>query len=167
MKLVGRATKLGDDVDTNDIVPTRFLMYSDPVELAKYLFCEVDPVFRERVQPGDVVVAGDNFGCGSSREHAVLALKGAGVIGIVADSFARIFFRNAITVGMPVLECPGVGDIFSEGDEIEIDIGAGTVRNLRTHQLLRGLPLAEFMVEMIEAGGLLSWTHMQRQSDCR
>ena len=164
MILRGRAIKLGDDVDTNDIVPTRFLMYSDPAELAKYLFCEVDPAFRERVQPGDIVVAGDNFGCGSSREHAVLALKGAGVIGIVADSFARIFFRNAIAVGMPVIECPGVGNSFSEGDEIVIDIGAGTVCNLRTSQLFKGLSLADFMVEIIEAGGLLSWTRMQRES---
>lgn len=163
MKLTGKAWKFGDDVNTDLIIPGKYLELTDPREMARHAMEGVDPDFSAEVSEGDIVVAGRNFGCGSSREHAPLALKYAGVGAVVAESYARIFYRNAINIGLPALECPGVTDAVSEGDTLEIDVAGGTVRNTRTGVQLRTAPLPGFMVEVLDEGGLAAYIrkHME------
>jgi 3-isopropylmalate/(R)-2-methylmalate dehydratase small subunit len=152
--IVGRAWRLGDDVNTDLILPGRYLELTDPLEMARHALEGLIPSFPERVRPGDVIVAGRNFGCGSSREHAPLALKHAGVGAVVAVSFARIFYRNAINIGLPALQCPEAPSTTAEGDILEIDLTGGSIRNLRTGVELQFTPLPRFVVEIIREGGL-------------
>ncbi len=154
----GTAHTFGDHIDTDQIIPARYLVTTDPRELAQHCMETADPEFVKRVRPGDVMVAGVNFGCGSSREHAPVSIKGAGVSCVIAKSFARIFFRNAINLGLPVLECPEAVDGIEAGDEVEVDLSSGTIRNLTTEQVFKAKPFEPFMMELLEAGGLVEYT---------
>lgn len=155
--MAGRAWKFGDDVDTDAIIPGRYLVINDPLELAEHLFEGVRPDMAAQAKKGDIVVAGENFGCGSSREHAPLALKGAGIDAVVAKSFARIFFRNAINIGLPLFICPEVERI-NDGDLIEIDMGQGLIHNQTRGESYKTTPLPEFLQQIVEAGGLVEYT---------
>ncbi|NPV63433.1 MAG: 3-isopropylmalate dehydratase small subunit [Methanotrichaceae archaeon] len=155
--MAGRAWKFGDDVDTDAIIPGRYLVINDPLELAEHLFEGVRPDMAAQAKKGDIVVAGENFGCGSSREHAPLALKGAGIDAVVAKSFARIFFRNAINIGLPLFICPEVERI-NDGDLIEIDMGQGLICNQTRGESYKTTPLPEFLQQIVEAGGLVEYT---------
>ncbi|KUO42749.1 MAG: 3-isopropylmalate dehydratase [Hadesarchaea archaeon YNP_N21] len=152
-----KAWVFGDDVNTDVIIAGRYLVKRDPEELAKHVMEAIDPSFASKVKKGDVIVAGKNFGCGSSREHAPIALKAAGVSAIVAESFARIFYRNAINQGLPALVCRGVRNEFNTGDEIEVVLREGLIRNLTTGKLLRAQPMPEFILEILNSGGLLPY----------
>lgn len=152
----GKAWVFGDSVDTDMITPGKYLALLDPKGLAEHLLEGADPEFPKKVKPGDLLVAGQNFGCGSSREHAPVAIKGAGVPVVLAESFARIFYRNAINIGLPVLEVPGVRAATQEGDVLEVDLAKGTVLNQRSGQLLEGVALAGKALEILEAGGLVN-----------
>ncbi len=155
MKFRGRVWKFGDDVDTDIIIPARYLNTTDPQALAAHCMEGVDPAFSQKISPGDIVVAGRNFGCGSSREHAPLALKAAGVACVVAKSFARIFFRNAFNMGLPIVECPEAAEEAREGDELEVDLDEGLVRNLTLGRSYEARPVPAFMQELIRDGGLM------------
>jgi 3-isopropylmalate/(R)-2-methylmalate dehydratase small subunit len=158
--LAGRAWKFGDDIDTDAIIPGRYLVINDPKELALHLFEGVRPEMAVQVQQGDYVVAGENFGCGSSREHAPLALKGAGVAAVAAKSFARIFFRNAINIGLPLFICPEV-DMIQDGTPIQIDMAGGLIHNLSSGESYRTTPLPDFLRAIVDAGGLVEYTKRQ------
>ena len=151
----GRAWKFGDDVDTDVIIPARYLNVSEPEELARHCMEDADPQFAREVRPGDVIVAGKNFGCGSSREHAPLAIKACGVACVVAATFARIFYRNAFNVGLPILECPEAAERVAAGDVLEIDLAGGLIRNLTKGEEYRARPVPDFMREIVAAGGLV------------
>lgn len=153
----GRAWVFGDDIDTDQITPSRFIVSSDPNELAEHAFNDLRPEFSANVSDGEFVVAGKNFGSGSSREHAPLALLGAGVDGVVAQSFARIFFRNAINIGLPVLICPDADQI-DDGDGISINLDAGTVTNHETGEEYEAEPLPPFLQNLVAEGGLKPYT---------
>ena len=157
MKLRGRVWKFGDDVNTDLIIPGKYLELTDPREMARHAMEGIDPTFHERVGAGDIVVAGRNFGCGSSREHAPLALKYAGVGAVIAESYARIFYRNAINIGLPALECPGVADTVDDGDVLEIDLNSGIIEVTGKGVRLRFTPLPEFMVGVLNEGGLTAY----------
>lgn len=154
----GRAHTFGDHIDTDQIIPAKYLVTTDPKELATHCMETADQDFVKRVKPGDVIVAGVNFGCGSSREHAPISIKGAGVSCVIAKSFARIFFRNAINLGLSVLECPEAVDAIEAGDELEVDLSSGTIRDLTTEEVYKAKPYEPFMLELIEAGGLIPYT---------
>ena len=154
MILRGNVWKYGDDVNTDYIIPGRYMELTDPIEIAEKVFEEYDPSFREGVKQGDIVVGRTNFGCGSSREHAPLALIGNGVSVVLAESFARIFYRNAINIGLPVLECPGIHDAVEKGDKLEVHITEGVVKNESNGKELGFKPLPLFMMEVLNAGGL-------------
>ena len=154
----GKAHKFGDHIDTDQIIPAAYLVTTDPKELAIHCMETPDPDFMKRVKDGDVMVAGIDFGCGSSREHAPIAITGAGISCVIAKSFARIFFRNAINLGLPVLESPEAADGIEAGDEIDVDLATGTIRNLTTEQVFKAKPFEPFMMEIIEAGGLVEYT---------
>jgi len=153
----GRAHVYGDNVDTDVIIPARYLTTTDPDELARHCMEDLDAGFVERVRPGDVIVAGRNFGSGSSREHAPIAIKAAGVACVVADSFARIFFRNAINVGLPIVECPGARAGLENGDVIRIDLDSGVVSDVTRGRSHAATPLPSFMRDILDAGGLMPW----------
>ena len=156
MKFEGRVWKFGDHVDTDLIIPARFLNVSDQAELAKNCFVDVRPDFVEKAQAGDVIVAGKNFGCGSSREHAPWALKGVGIRVIIAKSFARIFYRNAFNIGLPLLESDQASDDLEEGDQVSVDLLTGKIINERKDQHFSAKPIPDFMMEIIQAGGLVN-----------
>ena len=158
--MAGRAWKFEDDIDTDAIIPGRYLVINDPVELAEHLFEGARPQMAEAVRKGDYVVAGENFGCGSSREHAPLALKGAGISAAVAKSFARIFFRNAINIGLPLFICPDV-DRIEDGAQIEIDMAGGVIKNITRNESYNTTPLPDFLREIVDAGGLVEYTRRQ------
>lgn len=158
MKQSGTVWKYGDNVDTDVIIPARYLNMSTAEELAAHCLEDLDATFAGSVQPGDVIVAGENFGCGSSREHAPLAIKGVGVSCVVARSFARIFYRNAINVGLPILECPAAVAEVDAGHRLEIELEEGRVTNLTTGQTYHAEPYPPFMMEIIDAGGLVPYT---------
>ncbi len=158
MKLEGRVHKYGANIDTDAIVPARHLNLSEPEDLARHCMEDIDAAFVGRVRPGDIIVAGANFGSGSSREHAPLALRGSGISAVVAASFARIFYRNAMNIGLPIVECPGAVDAARTGDIMEIDLDAGEVTNLTRNKTCRASPFPPFMVELIAAGGLIEHT---------
>lgn len=160
----GRVHKFGRDIDTDVIIPARYLTTFDPFELGKHCFVDIDENFPEKVRPGDIIVAGENFGCGSSREHAPLALKGAGISAVIADSFARIFLRNSINIGLTVIEAPGVSDFAENGDELEVDIQKGTVKNLTKGTEMVFPPLPEFLNRIIAAGGLIEFAKERLKS---
>jgi 3-isopropylmalate/(R)-2-methylmalate dehydratase small subunit len=158
MKIKGRVWVFGDDVDTDAIIPARYLNTSDPGELASHVMEDADPAFPGKVKPGDIIVARKNFGCGSSREHAPIAIKAAGVQAVVALSFARIFYRNAFNIGLPIFESPQADEKVKEGDELEIDADHGVIRNLTRGTEFPAEPIPDFMQELIRAGGLVQWT---------
>ncbi|MBR1747655.1 MAG: 3-isopropylmalate dehydratase small subunit [Clostridia bacterium] len=155
MRVKGRAFVYGDNVDTDVIIPARYLNTPDEKALAEHCLEDLDPTFVKRVTPGDVVVAGNNFGCGSSREHAPIALKSSGVSCVIAKSFARIFYRNAINIGLAIVECPDCGEI-AEGDEVEIDFDKGTVVDKTVKKRFSVKPFPPFIQDIIDAGGLLA-----------
>ncbi len=157
MAIEGRVWKFGDDVNTDEIIPARYLITTDPKELAKHVMEDLDPDFPNKVKPGDIIVAGKNFGCGSSREHAPLALKGAEIGAIVAESFARIFYRNAINLGLPIIESPEIAKETDEGDILEIDLAKGIVRNKTKGKEYKIKPLPESLQKVMEAGGLMEY----------
>jgi len=156
-KLRGRAWVYGNDVDTDVIIPARYLVTSDPEELGRHCMEDLDPEFIKKMKPGDVVVGGENFGCGSSREHAPLALKSAGVSWVIAASFARIFFRNAINVGLPIFESSEAVNGISAGDEVEVDPSTGIIRNLSKGETYRATSYPPFLRHLIEVGGLVPY----------
>jgi 3-isopropylmalate dehydratase small subunit len=156
-KLRGRAWTFGRDVDTDLIIPARYLTMKTAAELAQHVMEDADPSFAGKVRPGDIVVARENFGCGSSREHAPLALKGAGVSVVIAKSFARIFYRNSLNTGLPILVAPEAVDGIKEGDELTVDLATGEIDNLTAGTTYRAQPLPPFMRELVEAGGLLPY----------
>ena len=163
MKLQGTVWKYGDNIDTDGIIPARYLNVSTPEELAAHCMEDVDPEFAHRVRPGDILMAGENFGCGSSREHAPLALKGAGVSCVIARTFARIFFRNAINIGLPVLMCPAAVEGTQAGQTVEVDLERGLIRNLDTGALFQAEPFPPFLMEIIRSGGLVEF--VRRRSE--
>lgn len=156
MLFTGRVWKFGDNIDTDAIIPARYLNTSDPNELAKHCMEDADREFPNKVQPGDIIVAGKNFGCGSSREHAPIAIKAAGVSCVIAPSFARIFYRNAFNMGLPIFECSEAAREINEGDELEVDADNGEIRNLTTGKTYKAQPIPAFMQELIRDGGLIA-----------
>lgn len=158
MKVKGRVWKFGDNIDTDLIIPARYLNTSDPKELAKHVMEDADSSFPSKVKQGDIIIAGRNFGCGSSREHAPIAIKSAGVQAVIAKSFARIFFRNAFNMGLPIFEVPELVDETDEGDTIEINLDLGEIVNLTKSKKYKTKPIPPFMQELIRTGGLIEWT---------
>ena len=158
MILKGRVWKFGNNIDTDAIIPARYLNTSDPDELAKHLMEDADKEFPSKVSAGDMIVAEANFGCGSSREHAPIAIKAAGIQAVVAKSFARIFYRNAFNIGLPIFESEDASGKIKEGDEIEVDADKGIIRNITKNEEYTAKPIPPFMQELISAGGLIEWT---------
>lgn len=158
MLIKGKTWRFGNDIDTDAIIPARYLNTSDPAELARHIMEDADKDFPAKVKAGDVIVAGKNFGCGSSREHAPIAIKAAGIQAVVARSFARIFYRNAFNIGLPIFESEAASEAIGEGQEIEIDADKGIIKNLATGEEYRANPIPPFMQELIAAGGLVEWT---------
>lgn len=157
MKAQGMVFKYGDNVDTDVIIPARYLNTSDPKELAKYCMEDIDPSFVKEVNTGDIMVADKNFGCGSSREHAPIAIKAAGVSCVIAKSFARIFFRNAINIGLPILECEEAVEGIRKGDKVAVDFTTGEITNITTGNTYKAQPFPGFMQKIIEANGLVEY----------
>jgi 3-isopropylmalate/(R)-2-methylmalate dehydratase small subunit len=153
---MGKAWRFGENLNTDEIMPARYNITIDEKELAKNVFCEVRPDFAKNVKQGDFVVATENFGCGSSREHAPIAIKGSGVKCVIAKSFARIFFRNAINIGLPIIECKDAGDI-SDGDELDVDLLAGVIKNLSTNKIYTAKPLPRFVMQIVDSGGIVKF----------
>ena len=154
----GKAHRFGRDIDTDAIIAARYLNVSDPAQLAEHCMEDIDPGFVNRVSKGDIMVADVNFGCGSSREHAPIAIKAVGCDAVIAKSFARIFYRNAINIGLPILECPEAADAISDGDTVRIDTDAGIIEDLTTGQKFEAHPFPEFIDQIIAAGGLVERT---------
>ncbi len=163
MNFTGKVYKFGNDIDTDAIIPARYLNTSDPLELAKHCMEDADASFPEKVHAGDIIVAEKNFGCGSSREHAPIAIKGAGVSCVIAKSFARIFFRNAINIGLPILESPEAVDAIREGDEVEVELESGVIKNLRTGETYQATPFPAFMQGIMDKGGLINYVKDKTQ----
>ena len=159
MKALGHVFKYGDNVDTDVIIPARYLNSFDAKELASHAMVDIDPTFIDRLEPGDIMVAGSNFGCGSSREHAPLPIKASGVSCVIAETFARIFYRNSINIGFPILECPQAADDISEGDQVEVDFDSGIIRNLTKNREYKAQAFPEFLQKMIEANGLVNYVN--------
>lgn len=155
MKYIGNVIKYGDNIDTDVIIPARYLNTSDHAELASHCMEDIDKTFVSRVQSGDIITAGQNFGCGSSREHAPIAIKASGISLVIAKSFARIFYRNSINIGLAIIECPEAVDGISEGDKVEVDLDNGIIRNLTTDKEYKTAPFPEFVQKIIENGGLI------------
>ncbi len=153
--------KFGDDVNTDEIIPARYLNTADPKELALHCMEDADAGFTEKAKSGDVIVAGKNFGCGSSREHAPLALKGFGISCVIAESFARIFFRNCINTGLPIAECPEAARDAREGDEIEVDFKSGTIKNKTLKRTYQFPPFPDEIARIIESGGLMKYARYE------
>ncbi len=152
----GKCWKFGDNIDTDVIIPARYLNTFDGNELAKHCMEDIDPDFVKKISPGDIIVAGNNFGCGSSREHAPLAIKSANISCVVAKSFARIFYRNSLNIGLPILECPEAIDDIQQNDFLEIDLSSGKITNLSSGKIYQAIPYPEFMLSIIKAGGLIN-----------
>jgi len=161
MKIKGKTWKFGNNVDTDAIIPARYLNTTSAEELAAHCMEDTDPEFASRVGPGDIIAAGKNFGCGSSREHAPIAIKAAGVSCVVAHSFARIFYRNAFNMGLPILECPEGADRIQTGDELEIDLDSGVIENRTRKETYQAQAIPPFMQKLIEAGGLMEYVREQ------
>ena len=157
MNLAGKVWRYGDNIDTDVIIPARYLNTSIPAELAKHCMEDIDTTFVGKVQNGDIMVAGRNFGCGSSREHAPVAIKASGITCVIADSFARIFYRNAINIGLPLLEIGEAVKGIKEGDTLHVDLAAGFVKNTTTEQIFIAQPLPGFIQDIARAGGLINY----------
>lgn len=164
MKALGHVFKYGDNVDTDVIIPARYLNSYDAKELASHAMVDIDPTFVERLNPGDIVVGGKNFGCGSSREHAPLALKTAGVSCVIAKSFARIFYRNSINIGFAILECEEAAEDIDEGNQVEIDFDKGVIYNLTKNHQYKAEPFPEFMQKIIASGGLVEYVNDNKKN---
>lgn len=156
MKVQGRVWKFGDHIDTDLIIPARYLNVSDKEELAKNCFADLRPDFAGGAKPGDIIVAGKNFGCGSSREHAPWAIEGAGVRVVIAKSFARIFYRNAFNIGLPILESVPASDALLDGESVSVDLSTGEIARLENDEVFLAKPIPDFMREIIQAGGLVN-----------
>ena len=163
MKANGKVLKYGDNVDTDVIIPARYLNSFDAKELASHVMVDLDPTFVDRLEPGDIVVAKSNFGCGSSREHAPLALKTAGVSCVIANSFARIFYRNSINIGFPILECPEAVAGIEEGDKVEVEFETGIIKNLTKGTQFQAQAFPPFLQKMIEANGLVNYVNSKEK----
>jgi 3-isopropylmalate/(R)-2-methylmalate dehydratase small subunit len=161
----GKAHKYGNNIDTDVIIPARYLNTKDPDELAAHCMEDIDKDFSARMKKGDIIIAGENFGCGSSREHAPLSLKASGVSCVVASSFARIFFRNAINIGLPILESPDAPANTSAGDTLEVDLIKGTIHNISSGKTFKAEPFPEFMQKIINAGGLINKTKSELEGN--
>lgn len=157
MKALGRVFKFGDNVDTDVIIPARYLNAPDPADLAKHCMEDIDPEFVNKVAAGDIIVATKNFGCGSSREHAPISIKAAGVSCVIAETFARIFYRNAINIGLPIIECKEASERIEEGDTVEIDFDNGMIYNKTKNESYKGQAFPEFMQKIIKAEGLINY----------
>ena len=157
MKIQGKVHKYGDHVDTDVIIPARYLNSSDPKDLAAHCMEDIDKEFVNNVKEGDIIVAGVNFGCGSSREHAPLAIKAAGVSCVIAKNFARIFYRNSINIGLPIIECPEAAKAINAGDDVEVDFDSGVITDKTTGQSFKGQAFPEFMQKIIKAEGLVNY----------
>ena len=157
MKVCGHVFKYGDNVDTDVIIPARYLNATKGEELAKHCMEDIDREFVNKVQLGDIIVAEKNFGCGSSREHAPIAIKAAGVSCVIAETFARIFYRNAINIGLPIIECPEASKGIEAGDEVEIDFDSGMIYNITRGEVYKGQSFPPFMQDIIQAGGLVAY----------
>jgi 3-isopropylmalate/(R)-2-methylmalate dehydratase small subunit len=153
----GKAWKFGEDINTDEIIPARYLNTSDPQELARHCMEDADPEFMQKMEPGDIIVAGKNFGCGSSREHAPVAIKAAGISCVIAESFARIFFRNCINIGLPILESPEAAKAIDEGDLIRVDVTQGRIINETKGEEYQAAAFPAFMQEIIDRGGLMKY----------
>jgi len=158
MALTGKVWKFGDNIDTDVIIPARYLNTTDPAELASHCMEDADPAFAVAVGQGDIIVGGANFGCGSSREHAPIAIKGAGVSCVVAEYFARIFYRNSFNMGLPILECPDAAREARTGDVLSVDLAGGVIVNETKGKTYQAAPVPPFMRELVEAGGLMAYT---------
>jgi len=165
MKLQGKVWKFGDNVDTDLIIPARFLNVSDVEELAKNCFADMRAGFMDMITPGDIIVAGKNFGAGSSREHAPLAIKGAGISAIIAESFARIFYRNAFNIGLPVLESKEASLSIKEGNQVSVNLSTGEIENKDTGKRFFARPINDFMRQLVQAGGLVEYVKKKRVSE--
>lgn len=163
MILKGGVHKFGNDINTDEIIAAKYLNCSDAEELGRYCMESIDENFSKKVNAGDIIVAGKNFGCGSSREHAPLAIKGIGISCVIAESFARIFFRNAINIGLPILEVSGARKI-SQADKLTVDLIEGKVKNLSTGKTYKSSTFPEFMQQIVKFGGLINWTHKSMRS---
>lgn len=157
MKAEGKAIKYGDNVDTDVIIPARYLNTSDPQELAKHCMEDIDPDFHNKASEGDIIVAGKNFGCGSSREHAPIAIKESGISCVIAETFARIFYRNAINIGLAIIECSEAAKDIKDGDELKVDFDEGEVRNITSGKVYKTAPFPAFMQKIIASGGLIEY----------
>jgi 3-isopropylmalate/(R)-2-methylmalate dehydratase small subunit len=155
-KVQGRVHKYGDDVNTDVIIPARYLNIHDMDELSLHCMEDIDPEFVEKANPGDIIVAQDNFGCGSSREHAPVVIKQRGISCVIATTFARIFYRNAINIGLPIMECPEASERIEDGDEVAIDFATGVITNVTKNETYQAAPFPAFIQEIIDAGGLLN-----------
>jgi len=165
MELHGKVHKFGDDINTDEIIPARYLNTSESAELARHVMEDADPEFVQKLRPGDFIVAGKNFGCGSSREHAPIAIKAAGVAAVIADSFARIFYRNAFNMGLPILECPEAAAVLTSGQEIKVNLDTGDIVLLDTGQTFKSRPIPPFMQELLRDGGLMA--HLKKTLEAR
>jgi 3-isopropylmalate/(R)-2-methylmalate dehydratase small subunit len=154
---MAKAWTFENNLNTDEIIPARYNLTIDEKELAKNVFCEIKPAFPTQVKPGDIVVAGFNFGCGSSREHAPIAIKGSGVKCVIAASYARIFFRNAINIGLPILECARAAERIREGHDVEVDLASGRIFNRTLSEEYQATPLPEFVLQIIAAGGMVAF----------
>lgn len=157
MEICGNVFKYGDNVDTDVIIPARYLNTADANELAKHCMEDIDATFVSKVAPGDIMVAGRNFGCGSSREHAPLAIKASGISCVIASTFARIFYRNAINIGLPIMECPEAVDSIAAGDQLSVDLSSGTITDITSGKTFKAEPFPPFMQDLIAAGGLAAY----------
>ena len=161
MNAKGPVFKYGDNIDTDVIIPARYLNTQSPAELAAHCMEDIDKDFVKKVKDGDIMVGGWNFGCGSSREHAPIAIKAAGVSCVIAETFARIFYRNAINIGLPIIECPEASRKIQNGDEVEIDFNTGVIQDLTTGESFQGQAFPEFMQKIIAAEGLINYINSQ------
>lgn len=161
MKVSGKSYKYGDNVDTDVIIPARYLNTPDAKELAKHCMEDIDTAFASNVKPGEIMIAGKNFGCGSSREHAPLAIKTCGVACVIAATFARIFYRNALNIGLPILECPEAAAAIKAGDVVSVDFDTGVITDETSGKTFQGEPFPPFMQELIAAGGLAAYRTMK------
>jgi 3-isopropylmalate/(R)-2-methylmalate dehydratase small subunit len=160
--IAGKTFKYGDNIDTDVIIPGRYLNTSDPKELALYCLEDLDRDFAKYVKPGDIIVAGKNFGCGSSREHAPIAIKASGVGMVIAETFARIFYRNAINIGLPIMECPEAVKDIENGDKVSVDVKLGIIKNITKNKTYEAVPFPEFMQSIISSGGLIN--HIKKET---
>ena len=162
MILKGKSHKFGDDINTDDIIAAKYLVTTDPVELGKKCMETIAPDFVKQVNKGDIIVAGKNFGCGSSREHAPIAIKGVGISCVIAKSFARIFYRNAINIGLPIIEIAQADEI-NNGDELEIELVKGEIKNISQGKAYKSQGFPEFMQKIVESGGLMQWIAKEKR----